>query len=216
MVIANGEMSFHLGLFSELDRMMSIFSQNEFSSCLLQAKKDYFEITGMMTEEDEEFEARMNCFNEWYLFQYKNPQTDSTPFQDYVQAQTATSPIIEALSSWRHTLFEFTKINMRRQIILYDVLNDTKLSIPVDHEKIGVVEGDLFSGRYVTHAKKPYLMRGICSYPQEVRSAIVKQAKIVRKLRDLEAEESFLLKLEHLKTKLLRYGHIQSSRIFVF
>ena len=72
------------------------------------------------------------------------------------------------------------------------------------------------TGRTLSLDDQSYLLSGICILPREVRSLLTKQCKKVRKQKDPNKEVEFLLRVEFLKTKWRRYGHIEASKIFVF
>ena len=56
----------------------------------------------------------------------------------------------------------------------------------------------------------------MCVLPRDVLSNVKKEAKRIRKLTSDTEEESFLLKLEALKTKSLNYTHVAANQIFKF
>ena len=55
-----------------LDKVLSIYTQGPHFDNLKEAKEKYFSITGKLDEDKDEFESRMNCFNDWYIFQYRH------------------------------------------------------------------------------------------------------------------------------------------------
>lgn len=187
---------------------------------LLEAKKEYFQLTGAVNEEDDEFEARMNCFNDWYVFQYLSRRGTNTVIKDYLEKFHDKYKIDDetsrSLLNLNHSLYEFQKINFRGHIQLKDILHDKKLILPERHPKLAMIEGDLFTGRIVGHKDDFYLLKGLCILPKDVKSTLEKQCKRIRKLKDPKKEQEFLLQLEGLKTKWLRYGHIDTNKIFVF
>lgn len=199
-----------------LDRILVEYTKGHHLESLIEAKKEYFELTGTLTEEDDEYESRMNSFNDWYLFQYLSKRKTKTVIKDYLEKVQVDDEIAKALLTLNHSLFEFSKINIFKKIVIEDVLHGKKIILPKDGLTIGIVKGDMFTGRLLNYKNQYYLLKGVCIYPESVKNILRKESKKIRKLKDPNQELSFLLKLESLKTKSLRYGHIDMTKIFVF
>lgn len=198
-----------------LDKVLSLYTKGEFFADLKAAKEKYFSLTGKLDEDKEEFESRMNSFNDWYIFQYRNPD-GSKVIEDYIRSSHLDEELSQALLNVNHSLFEYSKINFRKQIVLKDILHDEKVTLVKNHPAISLMEGDIFTARVIKYKGENYLLRGICTLPQGVKSILKKQSKRVRKLNSFEEELNYLLQLESLKTKAMHYSHIDPSKIFIF
>jgi len=198
-----------------LDKVLSLYTEGSHFDDLKSAKENYFSITGKLDEDKEEFESRMNCFNDWYIFQHRN-KDGSKVIEDYIRSSQLDVELSQALLNVNHSLFEFSKINFRKQIVLHDILHDEKIVLVKNHPTISLMEGDVFTGRVIKFKGAHYLLRGVCILPQGVKSILKKQSKKVRKLNSFEEELKFLLQLESLKTKATHYGHIDPVKIFIF
>jgi hypothetical protein len=198
-----------------LDKVLKLYTQGNHFDELKTAKIKYFSITGKLDEDKEEFESRMNSFNDWYIFQFRQTE-GSRVIEDYIRTNQLDVELSQALLNVNHSLFEFSKINFRKQIVLHDILHDEKIVLVKNHPNISLMEGDLFTGRIIKYQDENYLLRGICTLPQGVRSILKKQSKRVRKLNSFEEELNFLLKLEAFKTKAMHYSHIEPTKIFIF
>jgi hypothetical protein len=198
-----------------LDTVLSLYTQGAHFDELKAAKEKYFSITGKLDEDKDEFESRMNCFNDWYIFQYRD-ENGSKVIEDYIRTNQLDVELSQALLNVNHSLFDFSKINFRKQIVLHDILHDEKIVLMKNHPTISLMEGDVFTGRVIKFKGEHYLLRGICTLPQGVKSILKKQSKKVRKLNSFEEELNFLLQLECLKTKAMHYSHIDPTKIFIF
>jgi hypothetical protein len=198
-----------------LDKVLGLYTQGQHFDDLKAAKEKYFSITGKLDEDKEEFESRMNCFNDWYVFQYCH-EDGSKVIEDYIRSSQLDLELSQALLNVNHSLFEFSKVNFRKQIVLKDILHDEKIVLMKNHPTISLMEGDVFTGRVIKLKGEYYLLRGFCILPQGVKSVLKKQSKVVRKLNSFEEELGFLLQLECLKTKAMHYSHIDPAKIFVF
>jgi len=198
-----------------LDKVLGHYTQGQHFAELKDAKEKYFTITGKLDEDKDEFESRMNCFNEWYIFQYR-PGNGSKVIEEYIRNNNLDEELSQALLNVNHSLFEFSKISFRKQIILKDMLHDEKIALVKNHPTISLMEGDVFTGRVIKFKGEYYLLRGLCILPQGVKSVLKKQSKKVRKSNSFDEELKFLLHLEQLKTKSMNYSHIDPGKIFIF
>ncbi len=198
-----------------LDKVLSLYTKGAFFSDLKEAKDKYFSLTGKLDEDKEEFESRMHCFNDWYIFQYRH-EDGSKVIEDYIRTNALDEELSQALLNVNHSLFEFSKISFRKQVVLKDILHDEKITLVKNHPVISLMEGDVFTGRLIKYKGENYLLRGVCILPQGVKSILKKQSKKVRKLNSFQEELGYLLQLESLKTKATHYSHIDPAKIFIF
>lgn len=198
-----------------LDKVLSLYTQGDYFSDLKEAKDSYFSITGKLDEDKDEFESRMNSFNDWYVFQYRQ-KDGSKVIEEYIRNHDVEEELSQALLNVNHSLFEFTKTTFGKQVVLSDILHDEKVVLKKDHPTISLVKGDIFIGRVIKYKGENYLLRGICTLPQSVKSTLKKQSKKLRKLNNFDEELRFLLQLEALKTKAMHYSHIDPAKIFIF
>lgn len=197
----------------EFDKILSLYTSDEFYEELKAAKETFVNRTGKIDEESDEYESRMNSFNHWYIFDYE--REDSTRFIEKYLEQN-NNEVAKSLAEINYSLFHFKKINFRKQIIINDVLHSEKFSLAKENGQLPLVEDDLFLGRAVKHNEEWYLLNGIVTLPREVLSILKKESKKVRKLNNNSEELGFLLNLERLKNRSIQYGHVDSNKIFNF
>lgn len=200
---------------AEVDKILETYSEGFRYEEIKKAMDIFIIKTGKMDEESEEYEARMNSFNDWFVFNYRK-EDGSRIIENHFKKNNDNEEMKAALLSTKYSLFLFHKINFRKQVIIKDVLHSEKFTLATDNGILALVENDLFLGRFVTYKEKNYLLNGICTLPREVLSPLKKESKKIRKLNNQFEEESFLLNLERLKAKSIQYGHIESHKIFTF
>ena len=83
-----------------LDNALSIYSQNEYYDIMLKAKKHYFELAGSVDDSEQDYENKMNCFNDWYLLQYPLPRKKRTAMGDYLKKQSVDEQASEAFQNF--------------------------------------------------------------------------------------------------------------------
>jgi hypothetical protein len=203
-------------IFDHLEQALMEFSRGDYFLNLLKAKSEYFQLTGTVNEDDEEYEARMNSFNDWYLFQYISPLTQTTIISEYIKKHQLTDQLIKSFTSVIFSLFEFQKKSFKNQIVLEDLIHHKKYVLPIGHEEMALIPKDFFSGRVITYEEEHYLLKGRCILPIDSKSICRKQSKKIHRMNNIQAETEFLLMLEAHKTKWGRYNHVSVDKIFVF
>jgi hypothetical protein len=198
------------------NKALGIYTQGNHYDTLLEAKKEYFEITGQANDDDDDFESRMNSFNEWYVLQFISRRGTRTVISDYLMNNPVDDLTAKCLTGVNYSLFEYTGKNWRGLDSLFDMLHDKKILLPKGYVLPSIIEGDLFVGRVLSLNGDTYLMSGLCVIPKDVRSILKKECKRVRKLKNPNEELKFLLKTESFKTKWIRYGHVDATKIFKY
>ncbi|MCY4524649.1 MAG: hypothetical protein OXB84_07925 [Halobacteriovoraceae bacterium] len=206
----------HKVLKEHLDASLAEYTAGIHYETLIEAKNSYFSLTGQINDEDDDYEIRMDSFNDWYVLQFVSSRGTHTVIKDYLTKKNVDDNISKSLLGVNHSLFEYLGENMRKEIVLGDILHNKKCILTADNMRPGLLKKDIFVGRVLNFDKKGYLMNGMCVVPSEVRSILKKQCKKVRKYKDVSKEMDFLLQLEAMKTKWTRYGHIKASEFFNF
>ncbi|MAF79412.1 MAG: hypothetical protein CME60_14740 [Halobacteriovoraceae bacterium] len=208
-----------------LEKVLIKYSEKDFYDQLLEAKDFYFQRTGKVFEEDEDYESRMAAFNDWYVLEYRPSNADEqspTFFEKYLSDHEALPEIIEAIKGTTHSLFEYTGTSFKGQHVLKDILHDEKIILAKTHPAPSLVKGDMFIGRIVKYLDEYYLYNGLRVMPNDAASILKKEAKKIRKAHKkneegkAQSEEKFLFLAESHKTKWQHYGHVNVEKIFVF
>jgi hypothetical protein len=156
-----------------IEKILQKYTQGEYYSFLKVAKQQFMDITGSLNEEDSDYEARMNSFNDWFIFNYRR-EGDRRVIDDYIQDHQIDPDLAKAFFNVNYSLFQFAKINFRKQVVIKDILHNEKIILSEDNHRIALVEQDVFLGRMVNYQGKNYLLRGICTLPPEVLNSLKK------------------------------------------
>ncbi len=200
---------------THINKIMDHYTKGDYYDLLIKAKNEFVDKTGMIDEEANEYESRMNTFNDWFIFNFRR-EDKRRVIDDYIQNFTVEAELAKSFYNINFSLFQFVKINFRKQIVLKDILHNEKVVLKKEDCNLALLEDDIFLGRIINFENKNYILKGVTTLPREVLSNLKKQAKKVRKLNSDVAEEEFLLTVEKLKIKSLHYGHLNSEKIFVF
>jgi hypothetical protein len=197
-------------------KALGVYTQGNHYETLLEAKKEYFIITGQANDDDDDFEARMNSFNEWYVLQFISRRGTRTAISDYLINNDVDDFLAKSLSSVNYSIYEYVGKNLRGYDVLFDMLHDKKIPLPKEESLPSIIKDDIFVGRILTFENQNHLMKGLTVIPKEVRSILKKECKKVRKLKNPGEELKFLLKTESFKTKWIRYSRVDATKIFKF
>ena len=199
-----------------LERVLTHYTSGRHYEMLLEAKDEYFNLTGQVNEDDEDYELRMNSFNDWYIFQFVSKLSSRAAVFDYVEENKLDEALSVSLKEMNYSLFEYCGKTFRGFCGFKDLLHNYKFVLPKESNPPGLLKEDIFIGRTIKCEDNHYLLPGLCLLPKEIKGKLKKQSKKLRKLNDIKQESEFLLKVESLKTKWVRYGHIEPDRIFSF
>jgi len=198
-----------------LQKIQGFYTQDSYFDLMKAAKAVFIEKTGKMDEDAQEYEARMNSFNDWFAFNYL-PEASEKLIEVYLKENQVEAEIAQSFRCVNYSLFHFKKINFRKQIVINDILHSKKFVLAKDSDMLALVEDDLFVSRSIEYKENHYLLPGLCLLPREILSILKKESKKIRKQENQKLEEDFLLKIEALKIRSLQYGHLESSDVFKF
>lgn len=203
--------------FSQLiDRIVVYYSDARFGGVLSDAKEKYFQMTGPIDCDGELYEHKMRSFTEWFVLNYRL-KPGLKVFEDYHHQCPIDSAQLMSLNTHVFSLFDplgSGLFNQKNRFL--DCLGNEKLVLASDHPTLFVVKGELFTGRLIQWQGQYYFLPGFCTFPLEVRSPLLKQAKKIRKKTVDMTEEEFLLNIEGMRYKSLVYQHVPIEKIFHF
>ncbi|MDA8793551.1 hypothetical protein N9N67_09900 [Bacteriovoracaceae bacterium] len=198
-----------------LEKMASHYTQGDCLPLMKQAKDEYFKITGVVNEDDPEYEARINCFLDWYFFNFTDEE-GLRVIDRYIKDFEIDNKVALSFLNVNYSLFHFVKYSWRKKIVLKDILHSLRITLNLEGNHLGLVEGDLFIGRIFNYNDENFLLNGLCVIPNDVIGILAKESKKIRKLKNFNQETNFLLQLESMKTRSIQYGHINPDKIFSF
>lgn len=205
-----------LGVLDHIKTALTRFSADQYYSDLVRAKAEFSNLTGPIDEDEDDYESRMDSFNIWYLFDFKIDGRQSC-ISKYIEENSISESIKQALLGRNFSVFEFSGENFRKQIVIKDILHDSKVVLPKNHIKPGLVKGDLFIGSTVELDGESCLLPVFCLLPREAISPIKKKSKLIRKAgSESEEEFNFLMNTELLRNRYRRYRHVSPKKFFKY
>jgi hypothetical protein len=204
----HSELTFHF------NQVLVQYTGGEHYDTFLAAKKRYFLLTGVVDADGEDYEARMNIFNDWYLFNFVARDKIRTAVADYIVKSRVKAEIASGLLNPNFSLFEYCGGNFRGKEVLKDLLHQKTIILGAGQGKLSLVKGDIFIGRVGQYREQFYAFNGMRTLPTPVKPLLEKRLNEVARLNSRSQEESLLLHLEYLKTRLDHYSHLDLKQIF--
>ena len=179
------------------------------------AQNIYTTLTGIINEDDDEYNHRINSFHDWFLFHYEDPEKKRIVIKDFMMRNSFPYDLEKSILDFEYSLFEYLgKSKMGEKFL--NVIGEKEFIVGPESSKGTFVKGDLFISHLLTIQSNKFFTPGLCIIPRELKSTIVSVAK-KRSLEDkLALREQFLLDLERLKSKSKSYQHLPPEKVFVF
>jgi len=204
-----------------LEPVIEEFTTGQYYKEVFNAKKEFFDKSGMVFEEDPEFEQRMSIFMDWYIFDRELPTIDLTPIRYFYKKNKDTFnddqlKIHNDFCNTKHSLFKMIKKTLfSNALIIKDLFESKKYKITDSEIKDGFSSGDVFEGRIIPFRGSFEISAGICFHPVEMRSFILNEIHKI-KHQDHLKHNKLIFELSSMKLKHLRFQHIDVKHIYQF
>jgi len=191
-----------------IDLLIQTITQDQDSSKIVEAKRDYQKLAGEIYEDDKSYEARMGLFLEWYIFDRKGPGNGETPFEMLI-AQNRDGLLLNKLKNVEnfadniHGLFVVKKIR-DNEVVALNLLDDKKYSVKEKEGNFLFHKNDLFEGRIISIKGDYYFSGNFCFHPKETEKFIKSEAKKINSVRGgyLKELKKFNSQLKDLNSRL--------------
>ena len=204
-----------------LEPLIQEFTTGDYYPEVYRAKQEFFERSGIVYEDDSEFEQRMNLFMDWYIFDRDLPGVDLPPIRYYVRRHNSVfsadeKQIFEDLSASIHTLFLLKRFTFfGKNLLVQDLFSRKEYVVKDPRLQMAFSRGDIFEGRIFPHQGKWYFANGFCLHPVEMRSFILGEIKKIR-FQEHSRHLKLILQLAQMKLKHQRFSHIDVKHIYGF
>lgn len=204
------------------ERLLAWAGADERQVTLLRAREEWFARVGEPHEEDKSFEARMNGFLEHFLFDFR-PDGVHTCLEVHLRdaggdLTTDDRGALRDLGRGRHALFEVRRIQPG-VLEVEDVLADERFPVVERRAVVALAKGDLIEARLLPFDGKMHFSRAFVYHPREVRKAILREAKRIRKEAGPVGApdvDEFLARLSRMALRYERYRNVRVEAIYDF
>lgn len=196
----------------ELELITSLLVQDsEFSKSLLEAKEYFFQMCGKTYSSDENYKLRMDCFLNWFLFDWKFK--DGNPIFKTIVAKYGNQnlqPFHYQFHHNVHSIFCFLKEKKTGYFIL-DLYTKKKYNIEKDFSFQEMTKNACFETRIFTISEKHFFSNYIITHPLPANRYIQKSIKNCKNPATLK-EVIFQLHKKYFKWHT--YKHFSINQIY--
>ncbi len=204
-----------------LEPVVEEYCTGEYYREVFTAKEEYFEKTGVVYEDDPEFEQRMCIFVDWYIFDRDLPGVDLPPIKYYFRKNREKLSdrelnIYKDFTTTIHSIFRLKRFTWnRRGLVITDLFSGKSHTVTDPEINRGFARGDIFEARIIPFEGSYEFSQGFCFHPVEIESFIVNEIKKVR-FQDKRRQTKLILQLAAMKLKHTRFQHIDIKHIYSF
>jgi hypothetical protein len=193
---------------------------------LVKGKEEYFAQTGGEVHEDDRcYEARMQAFFNWFLFDRKHAD-GGTPVERYLREKGAELPgkekdVLMGCTVSRLSLYEYrgTRGIFSRprsgQIRVRDATTHEDFDVTERRQMHGLEIGDLFEARLVPLERTFHFSTSFTYHPREVEREIRREIKRRKKLGAVDAR-ALCWELERMVLQQERFRNVSIQAIYNF
>jgi len=202
-----------------LEPIIDSFTTGKYYKEIYQAKKEYFDKTGPVYEDDIEFDQRMSIFMDWYLFDRDLPEFDLPPIKHFFKINKndfseKTRLIYNDLCQTQHSIFRLKRKTWNKNgVVIQDLFSGLTLTVMIPDINRGFYRGDIFEARVIKYLDSYCFSKGFCFHPTDVSPFILDEIKKVRN-QDKKKQLKLILQLSGMKLKHLRFQHIDITHIY--
>lgn len=196
------------------DDVITYFSKKDKGEFLAKAKSKYFNLTGNVDHDTQDFEHKMKSFTEWFVLHYSPFRFGEKIYQVYHKEVGLSELLLQVFSSTIYSVFDpISNVGDKKSVVL-DCIHQKKYHLMKEHNPFLIVKGELFVGRLLETNEGTFLLKGVVPLPYEVREWVEQQCKQVKIKQVSYMTEEFCLALEGMKYRTLQYQHIDPQKIF--
>ena len=196
----------------ELELITSLISQDsEFSKNLIKAKDYFFQICGRTYPGDENYKTRMDCFLNWFLFDWKF-KNDNPIFKNIIVkfGVEYLQPFHYQFHQNIHSIFRFLK-EQKRGYLIIDLFTKKKYILEKDFYFQEMEKNSCFETRVFIISEKFFLSNYIIIHPLKANRYI---QKIVKDCKNQIALKEVILQLHKKYFKWHTYKHFNVNQIY--
>ncbi len=168
----------------KFDLLIQKITQDQDSTNILEARKDYQKLAGEIYEDDKSYESRMGLFLEWYVFDRRTPGQEKTPLEMFFSENGGggISDEFKNGDDFTHNisgLFIVKKIR-DNEVMVLNLVDDKKYNVKENEGKFLFHKNDLFEGRIILIGENYYFSPNFCFHPKDAEKFIKTEVKKIQ------------------------------------
>lgn len=203
-----------------LDQLIAFGSAEPRKEDLLQAKAEYFRLTGEVFEDDKLFELRMASFLDFYLYDRVSPLTNKTPATEFYEQRLAGSAPEEAnafrsFTETVHGLFEVRKLG-KGEVRLRELYSGKDFDVTERRHVAGLETGDIIEARLIPFGGHLLFSSAFCYHPRMAVKAIKAEVKRRKKKEPDRTPNELVWECARRSLNMERYRQLAVEKIYDF
>lgn len=201
-----------------LDALVAFATPEARKDELVTARKEFFDLTGEIFEDDKQFEARMSALLEYFLFD-RPREAGLTPAAElYGQVLKEGPPeratAFRAFTETVHGLFEVRKLS-DGSVRLRELFTGLDFLVTERRQLAGLTRGDVLEARLIPFDGHYWFSAAFTWHPRNAVPSILKEVKR-RKKKGVAQPAEFLADCARRSLKADRYRNIAIEKIYEF
>lgn len=203
-----------------LDQLLAFASAEPRKAALLEAKAEYFQLTGEVFEDDKTFEARMASFLDYYLFDRRPSESRKTPAEEmYEEKRRLLGPEeavpFRAFTETIHGLFVVRKLGPEG-VRLREPFSGEDFEVTERRKLAGLEKGDILEARLIPSGGCLVFSPAFIFHPREACSLILREVKRRKKASPQGDPRDLTWDCSRRALKVERYKQIAVEKIYDF
>lgn len=194
------------------------FADEAFHAELVAARIEYFAVLGQVNDSDEFFEAHLERFLDWFLFERQLESEPTTPLQTFLDARGDQLPpdrreVMAGFGRNVHSLFEVRKV-AKNGLHLIDLFTRARYFV-TSEVPLAFTKKQVFDARLLPIGDQWHFSKGYIFHPLAAAKAIRKQIKNID-VTDHETCLAFIRELAIRRLRSDRYKHVEPLQFYQF
>lgn len=203
-----------------LDQLIAFGSVESRKADLLDAKAEYFRLTGEVFEDDKLFELRMASFLDYFLYDRVSPHTGKTPAVEFYEQRLANTPPEEAnafrsFTETVHGLFEVRKLG-KGLVRLRDMYSGKDFDVTERRNIAGLETGDILEARLIPFGGHLLFSSAFCYHPRVAVKPIKAEVKRRKKKEPERTPNELVWECARRALNMERYRQLSVEKIYDF
>lgn len=203
-----------------LDQLIAFGSAESRKADLLEAKAEYFRLTGEVFEDDKLFELRMASFLDYYLYDRVSPATGKTPAVEFYEQRLANTPPEESnafrsFTETVHGLFEVRKL-AKGLVRLRELYSGKDFDVTERRHIAGLETGDILEARLIPFGGHLLFSSAFCYHPRVAVKPIKAEVKRRKKKEPQRTPNELVWECARRALNMERYRQLSVEKIYDF
>lgn len=186
---------------------------------LLEARTEFFKLTGEIFDDDKQLEMRMTSFLEHYVFDRVSPHRGKTPavelYEKLKAEDPARAPHFEGFTQTLHGLYEVRKLG-KGFVRVRELFEGDDHEVTERRMLAGLNKGDIVTARLIPFGGALWFGAAFCYHPPGAFKSILKEVKRRRKQEPSRPRADLIYDCAKRSLKADRYRQIAIEKIYDF